>query len=137
MTDVRQPHNPSELRRALRIGRANINRTVEIWDSKAVYSNRPGANHHFDIDVHPESQLTLMVRVGLPFLKVVRGSSESVTVIFTSIWGNSLEIMPHQGAAVSVPWPDTKVTLTGDGGDLNLSAPEGKNRVRIYTRVGG
>ena len=137
MSDVREPRNPSELRRALKIGRPNQHREVEIWNSKAVYSNRSGGDHVFDIDVHPESELVLRVHCGLPFLKVMRGTSTNVTVVFTSSWGNSLEIFPEQGARDEVPWHDTKVTLNGDGRDLVVQAHvrEGKNRVGQFTHT--
>lgn len=133
MTDIREPANPTELRAALKIGKPNQHREVEIWRSKTVYSNRANSDHHFDIDVHPDSELVIYVLNGLPFLKVKRGASHNVKVVFESSWGNSLEILPGQGATVEVPDSDTKTTLSGDGRDLKVIAPEGKNRVRNYT----
>ncbi len=133
------PANPSELRRALTIGRRYQNRLVLIKFPFQVYSNRRSTRlhpHDFDIDVHPDSHLRVEVYSGLPFLKLWRGSCENVEVKFTSSWGNSLEIMPGQGARVEVPWHDTKVTLTGDGNDLLLVAhtKDGHNRVRDFTK---
>lgn len=134
MSDVRVPRNPSELRRNLKIGRAGMARDVYV-SARAVYSNRKDSDHHFDIDVHPGSDITIHVTSGLPFLKVWRGTSVNVKVIFESNWGNSLEILPDQGASVKVSYADTKVTLTGDGRDLKVSSPMINNRVINFTHI--
>ncbi|QIG58179.1 hypothetical protein SEA_SKOG_27 [Gordonia phage Skog] len=122
------PANPSELRRALVIKRPGLQRTVIVHSWACSSSRSP--DHNFTVHVVPGASLDVIVRSGLPFLKLLHGEA---TFTFGSSWGNSLELCHETKATVKVNNPHVKVTITGDGRGLTLLAPEGENRVRNFT----
>lgn len=129
MIDSRQPKNASELRAALKIGRARILR--EVFIDNRVHHGRSADTSHFEVSVHPDSKLTVYIYSGLPFLTVTQGTSANVKFVLLSRWGNSVTIPEGQGAQVHVPHADTKATITGSEDDLVLVLPEGEEN-RVY-----
>ncbi|QDF18682.1 hypothetical protein SEA_PUPPER_196 [Gordonia phage Pupper] len=126
------PANPSELRRALVIKRPGLQRTVIVHSWAC--SSRRSTDHDFTVHVVPGASLDIIVRSGLPFLKLLHGE---VTVTFQSSWGNSLELGYGTRATVKVNNPNVKVTLTGDRRGLTLLASKDENRenrVRDFTK---
>jgi hypothetical protein len=79
----------------------------------------------YDINVKPGNTLKITVYSGIPFLHVRSGHVE---VKFLSSWGNSITIHEGASAHVVVPYSDTKVTITNEGGEWTMDVPA-KNRV--------
>jgi hypothetical protein len=121
--DYRRPSTQSEAKAALNIRRGTgQNRSVD-WHH---FKSRARILGGYDINVKPGNTLHITVWSGIPFLHVRSGH---VTVDFRSRWGNSITIHEGASAHVVVPSPDTKVTITNEGGEYTMDIPEGKNRV--------
>lgn len=124
METHRMPRTIDEARRALSIKRGTGEKRVVSWH----WFKTRARQDRYPINVKPGNELTINVYSGLPPLVVESGH---VTVVFRSIWGNSLTIQPGASAHVVVPSVDTKVTISGDVKGLTMDLPEGEQH-RVY-----